>query len=456
MSIKKPKTPKTPYTATKNACKLCTPLGACLAFKGIERAVPMLHGSQGCATYIRRYLISHFKEPVDIASSNFSEETAVFGGGNNLKTGLQNLSRQYQPEIIGIATTCLAETIGEDLNLILNDYQPADPAPRLVTVSTPSYTGTHMDGFHAAVLSTVEQLAQNGHDGRQHINLLSGMVSPADIRHLKDIMADMGLDYVLLPDYSETLDGSPWTEYSPLQPGGTSLQDIREMGQARASLEFGQTLSEQHSAGKLLEERFKVPCFSLGLPIGLQETDRLFDTLQHITGQDMPTRYDKARGRLIDAYVDGHKYVSQARAVVYGEEDLVVGLASFLCEIGVTPVLCASGGESGHMEAKIKAAAQDLPAIDEIVVYDGVDFIEIGDIATRMAPDFLIGSSKGYSIAKELDIPLVRVGFPIHDRFGGGRILHLGYDGAQQLFDRVVNAIIDKRQTDSGLGYAYM
>ena len=27
------------YLSTTNACKLCTPLGACLAFKGIEGAV---------------------------------------------------------------------------------------------------------------------------------------------------------------------------------------------------------------------------------------------------------------------------------------------------------------------------------------------------------------------------------------------------------------------------------
>ena len=47
------------YVSTTNACKLCKPLGACLAFRGIEGAVPMLHGSQGCATYMRRYIISH-------------------------------------------------------------------------------------------------------------------------------------------------------------------------------------------------------------------------------------------------------------------------------------------------------------------------------------------------------------------------------------------------------------
>ena len=71
------------FTATRNPCKLCAPLGACLVFRGVEGCIPFLHGSQGCATYIRRYLISHFREPMDIASSNFHEESAIFGGSSN-------------------------------------------------------------------------------------------------------------------------------------------------------------------------------------------------------------------------------------------------------------------------------------------------------------------------------------------------------------------------------------
>ena len=75
------------FTSTRNACKLCTPLGACLVFRGVEGCIPFLHGSQGCSTYIRRYLISHFREPIDIASSNFHEESAIFGGSNNFSAG---------------------------------------------------------------------------------------------------------------------------------------------------------------------------------------------------------------------------------------------------------------------------------------------------------------------------------------------------------------------------------
>jgi nitrogenase molybdenum-iron protein NifN len=152
------------YISTTNACKLCTPLGACLAFKGIEGAVPYLHGSQGCATYMRRYIISHYNEPIDIASSSLSEKNAIYGGGSNLKLGLVNVTHKYQPKLIGIATTCLTETIGDDVGRYLHEFkrETVGTMPIMVRVSTPSYNGTHMEGFHAAVTSVVEQLATGG------------------------------------------------------------------------------------------------------------------------------------------------------------------------------------------------------------------------------------------------------------------------------------------------------
>src|SRR5512145_2262959 len=141
------------FAAARNACKMCTPLGACLAFSGVEGMLPLLHGSQGCSTYIRRYLISHFREPLDIASSNFSEQSAIFGGGENLKTALKNVSKSYSPSSIGVCTTCLSETIGDDVKAIVHEYAASagDEAPKIIHVATPSYVGSHFDGYIAAI-----------------------------------------------------------------------------------------------------------------------------------------------------------------------------------------------------------------------------------------------------------------------------------------------------------------
>ncbi len=446
------------YKATSNACKLCSPLGASLVFRGVENSVPLLHGSQGCSTYIRRYLISHFNEPVDVASSNFTEETAVFGGGANLKLAVDNIIKQYDPGLIGVATTCLSETIGDDVPLILKNYvgnNDDGKTPAIVSVSTPSYSGTHMDGFHGAVRATVEALAEKSGENGAHVNIFPGMLSPADYRHLKEIFLDFGVGCHMLPDYSDTLDGALWSEYRKIPKGGTPIKQIIAMGDARASIEMGRILAGTKSAGKLLEEKFEVPCHSLGLPIGIRESDAFFEVMSKITGRPMPEKYAAQRGRLVDAYADGHKYVFEARAVLFGEEDLVVGLASFLSEIGVLPVICASGGKSGQLKPKLAQVIDDFDH-KEIQVLEGVDFVEIGEAAKKANPDFLMGNSKGYKIAREMKIPLLRIGFPIHDRMGGARIVHIGYRGAQQLFDMITNTILACRQDASPVGYTYM
>ncbi len=444
------------YTSTTNACKLCRPLGASLAFRGVEGCVPFLHGSQGCATYMRRYIISHFNEPIDIASSSLGEKHAVYGGAPNLKLGLKNVTEKYHPEIIGVATTCLTETIGDDVPHILKEYHDefgTQSSPTVINVSSPSYSGTQMEGFHGAVKSIVEQLCEIA-PKNETINLLSGFISAADIRHLKEICADFGIDCTLLPDFSDTLDGPALDDYPLIPEGGTPLERIRIMGGAVATVELGSTLPE-NSAGSHLEQYHKTPLTRTGLPIGLRQTDKFMEILEELSGQSVPEKYTSCRGRLIDAMVDGHKYIFGKRAVVYGEEDLVVGLTSLLAEIGIQPVLCASGGKSGKFKEAISEVLEGLN-IDEPQVMENVDFYDIEEMVRSLEVDLLIGHSKGYTFARKEGIPLIRVGFPIHDRVGGQRLLHLGYHGAQQLFDTITNTVIALKQDSSDVGYSYM
>ncbi len=444
------------YTSTTNACKLCTPLGACLAFKGIEGAVPYLHGSQGCATYMRRYIISHYNEPIDIASSSLSEKNAIYGGGPNLKLGLVNVTRKYQPKLIGIATTCLTETIGDDVGRYLHEFKRESHGtmPLMVRVATPSYNGTHMEGFHAAVTAVVEQLAEGGETVPGQINLLPGFISPADKRYLAEIIDDFGLNATILPDLSDTMDGPSTSTYDKIQPGGTPIAAITTMGRASATIEFGRTLNDK-TGGAVLAGKHGVERLVMGTPIGIDESDVFFAALSSLSGRPIPAKHAAERGRLVDSYIDCHKYVFGKKAIVYGEEDLVVALTAFLAEIGVVPVLCASGGKSGKLAAAIKAVTGEILA-EQPQVFEGMDFFDISEMAEGLAPDLLVGHSKGYPLARKLEIPLIRVGFPIHDRMGGQRILHLGYRGAQALFDQVVNAILARKQSDSPVGYSYM
>lgn len=64
----------------ENPCNMCMPMGGILAFKGLEQSMVIIHGSQGCATYMRRHMAEHFNEPVDVASSSLNEKGTIYGG----------------------------------------------------------------------------------------------------------------------------------------------------------------------------------------------------------------------------------------------------------------------------------------------------------------------------------------------------------------------------------------
>ncbi len=441
--------------ATRNPCRMCTPLGAVMVFSGIGDAVPFLHGSQGCSTYIRRYLISHFREPVDIACSNFGESSVIFGGWQNLQAGIHAVIEQYHPRMVGIATTCLAETIGEDLPQMISRLEKgfSDSGPILVSVSTPSYQGSHSDGFHRAVKAVVEKLAQPGPAGR-HINVFSGMTSPEDIRHLKDIIADFGIEATLLPDYSDALDNGIWSRYEKNIESGTPIESIRRCGQARASIEFSSTGDVSTSAGETLLRRFGTPLYMLSMPIGVGLCDAFFERLSVLCGRDIPARYIGQRSRLIDSYVDSHKYVFGKKAVLYGPADWVAALVVFLHEIGMIPVLCAAPDRKGQLQDYLHERMGHT--MELMTAIEDTDFVSIEERAAALGPDIIIGDSNGYKMSCSLKVPLVRLGLPIHDRIGASRIAAIGYQGTQQLFDRIVNALLEKQQDDSPVGYTHL
>lgn len=451
------------FSSSCNACKQCTPLGACVAFKGIEGVLPMLHGSQGCATYIRRYLISHFREPMDIASSNFSEETTIFGGNKNFNTGIDNIISQYHPKVIAIASTCLSETIGEDVQRLINEYKDIhsgeEGVPEMIFASTPSYMGTHYEGFHQAVFAAVKALTvSDGKPGR-HINLFSNFISPEDIRHLKEIITDFSMDAILFPDYSDTLDGTSWEKYQRIPEGGTKLEDIQRTGSALMSIELGYILNSgaknRSSAGEYLQQAFDVVNSRTGLPVGINESDKFFNLLSAVSGKPVPEKYRRQRGRLVDLYIDGHKYLSGKRTVIYGEEDMVVALAAFVAEIGLIPVLCVSGGESGKLKHTLKTVLGDL-YYEDMVTGQGISFERMEEAMKELQADLMIGNSKGYYIARKMDIPLVRTGFPVHDRIGAQHSRSLGYEGTAILFEQIANALLENQQRKSPVGYKYM
>ncbi len=434
---------------TVNPCKMCMPMGSVSAFYGIKKCMTILHGSQGCSTYIRRHMATHYNEPVDIASSSLTEEGTVFGGESNLIKGLENMIALYNPEIIGVATTCLAETIGEDINRIINEFYEKHPEAnvRIIPVASAGYSGTQYEGFFKALRAIVENVEMDVKKNNK-VNIITGLISPADTRYLKKLLDSMKIDYILLPDISDNLDGEYKKVYNRLPEGGTSIEEISLMAGAKLTIELSTFIKGEDSPAQYLYEAYGVPYVRCSLPVGLRDTDIFIHRLVE-AGGTMSAEIKKERGRYLDSIIDSHKYNSEGRAVIFGEPDFVYSTVRLCAENGVMPVVVATGAKCSSLSnllAEEIQKASDYAFVEKFKIIDDCDFDTIEKYALELGANVMIGSSDGRRIEEKYKLPLVRCAFPIHDNIGGQRVRILGYEGSITLLDRITNTLLTQKE----------
>lgn len=436
-----------------NPCKMCMPMGSSTAAYGVQGCVTILHGSQGCATYIRRHMATHYNEPVDIASSALTEQGTVYGGEKNLHAGIDNLIKTYDPKVICVSTTCLAETIGEDVPGMLDRWREKHPESSVVfvPVSSPGYGGTQFEGYFRFTRALVDSVEMKPETAREHqLNVICGPMSPADLRFLKGLVADFGIEAVIVPDISDNLDRPRLDVYDRTPSGGTPLDRIASMAGSDLTIELASFVPDGSSPGELLEERFGVPCKRLNLPVGLRDIDALVNALAEFSGREIPPHIEAQRGRYLDAMIDSHKYNAEGRAVVFGEPDFCYAVARLCVEEGVIPVVVATGSKCHQLPDLLSGEVEDVARrtlVDRWTVVDDADFGDIERLALENGANLMIGSSEGRRIEDKHGIPLIRCAFPVHDHVGGQRIRTMGYEGSLMLLDRVTNAILQRKET---------
>jgi nitrogenase molybdenum-iron protein alpha/beta subunit/molybdenum cofactor biosynthesis enzyme MoaA/predicted Fe-Mo cluster-binding NifX family protein len=434
-----------------NPCKMCMPMGAVTAMYGIKKCMTILHGSQGCSTYIRRHMATHYNEPVDIASSSLTEEGTVYGGEKNLLQGLINLIKVYEPEVIGVATTCLAETIGEDIRRIIDKFYEENPYYNHITIipiPSAGYAGTQFEGFLKALYQIVKTVPMDT-TKNDKVNVITSQLSPADTRYLKELLEEFGINYILLPDLSDNLDGGYQATYQKLPQEGTDIQDIKKMAGARFSIELSTFTEDSKSVALYLYEMYGVPYKKCNLPVGIRDNDELIKILQEVSGKSIPLKREKERRRYLDAMIDGHKYNGEARAAIYGEPDFVYSTVRMCVENGIMPMIAATGTKCIKLKAMLDIEMRmvaDIYYIDRYEILDDVDFQTIEEYARELKVNLLIGNSDGRRISDKLGTTLVRRSFPIHDRMGGQRLRTLGYEGTLSFLDEVSNAILGEKE----------
>ena len=430
---------------TINPAKTCQPIGAMYAALGIHRCLPHSHGSQGCCAYHRSTLTRHYKEPVMAATSSFTEGSSVFGGQANLLQAIQNIFTVYDPDVIAVHTTCLSETIGDDVPQIAKkalEEGKIPPGKFVIHANTPSYVGSHVTGFSNMTRSMVDYFATESERRGPTINIIPGWVEPADIREIKRLVRLLGIAPIVFPDTSDVLDVPHTGKHQFYPPGGTTIDDLRRTSASQATVALGPSGSE--AAAKLLQVKCSVPSRILELPIGLRGTDRMIDSLRKIAGVKVPPEINAERGRLVDLITDMHQYFHGKRVALWGDPDQLVALVEFLADIDMRPVYIVTGTPGGRFADRIAAALAGR--VPEAVVRQGpgADMFLMHQWIKKQPVDLLIGNTYGKYIARDENIPLVRHGFPILDRVGHSYFPTVGYAGGVRLLEKILDALLDR------------
>ena len=424
-------------------------MGACLAFLGVQGAIPIMHGSQGCTAFAKVFFVRHFREPVPLSSTAMDQVSSVMGADDNIVDAMKLLCDKNAPALLGVATTGLAETQGADLNIAIHRFREKHPehaVTRAVLVNTPDFAGSFEIGFAKAVHGILETIvpkdtATPGAKAKQVTVLCSANLTPGDLEYVEDTLIDFGLAPLLIPNLSGSLDGHLGDQaFNPLTDGGVSVGQIATAGDSIATLVIGESL---HNTGDwfgkfVSKDDAPMPVHKFGLLMGLEGVDAWLATLSQISGQPVPNKYRRHRKQLQDAMLDTHFMLGMVRVAVAGDGDLVLGFSRLLKGMGgdivAAVVPCPSPA--------VTAMTEQLPDVTPIIG----DLEELEKGCRDHRAQILIANSHGVESAERLGIPILRAGFPQYDLIGGFQRTWVGYKGTQQALFDLANLFLQQHE----------
>ncbi|OQA99370.1 MAG: Nitrogenase molybdenum-iron protein beta chain [Bacteroidetes bacterium ADurb.Bin217] len=430
---------------TVNPAKTCQPVGAMYAVLGIHGCLPHSHGSQGCCSYHRSALTRHYKEPVMAATSSFTEGSSVFGGQANLVQAIDTMFAVYNPDVVAVHSTCLSETIGDDLTQIIAKAKEEGHVPAgkyVFHANTPSYVGSHVTGYANMVTAMVKSFSMKSATKKNQVNIISGWVEPSDMREIKRIASEMMAKIVLFPDTSDVLDAPMTGKHEFYPKGGVTVPELISTGDSKFTIGLGPLCTLD--ACIKLENQCKVKFESLELPIGIQATDAFITALSRAAGVQVPDSLTEDRGRLIDVIADMQKYLYGKRVALFGDPDTLVPLTEFLIALDMKPVYIVTGTPDKTFDARMSSILSAKVPEAKFKAGERADIFLLHQWIKQQGVDLLIGNTYGKYVARDENIPFVRLGFPILDRVGHSYFPMVGYAGAMNLVTKILDVIMDK------------
>ena len=409
-----------------NPIKLSQPMGAMLCFLGIKNCMPLMHGAQGCASFSKVFFTRHFNDPIAVQTTAVNDITAVIDGGDYaISESIKNITKKVKPELVGLFTTGLTETKGDDIKgacTLVADVQ------QMVYVNTPDFEGSIESGFSKSIEAIIQQLVQSSTeiDTNKALIIPNVNLKPIEVEKIKDTISLFGYEVFSLPDLSESLDGHLGLKQGALTSGGISVEDIKKL--ATSSLVFTIGKSVEKCGEKILEKNPNIQLFHFDSLGGLEASDKFFKILCKVKNITQPhPSIVRWRKRLQDALLDTHFVIGSSKVIIALEPDQALSVANTIIEAGA------------NIKAIVTTHRNDL--LDEIecehlIVGDFEDvesFLQEGDL--------VISNFHAERLAIKHKKALLVRGYPDFEGLGNQLKNDVLYEGSSYLLFELANLI---------------
>jgi nitrogenase molybdenum-iron protein beta chain len=432
-------------------------LGGVLATVGaLPRAVPIIHGAQGCGGSLAQAAAlggsygTGYAGNGAAASTNIGESEVIFGGEDKLRLELQNVFDVMKGDLFVVATACMTDIIGDDAKAVIDSLAP-HPEP-VIFLEAGGFKGNSYYGYGKFIEELFRQfIPKADKKNPKAINLL-GLV-PAydpffrgDLDELKRILEALGLTVNTFITNDQT------------------IENVRGAGEASLNVIFSRVYGVD--AAKAIKASHGIDYLVTELPVGAQATA---DFVRQIAAAY------QLDAKEVDAFLDEelknyYKYVDrgtdiiadtdfQNYAVVVANATEALPYAKYLDnEIGWIPsYIFITDDLDDDQQQTIRDAFEaitfetrpelvfetDTYAIQQYIEQTNPQFLA-DEYFSSISPAFILGSTIERKLAEVLNASFLSVSFPIINRIVISKG-YAGFKGGLALLEDLIGAQLTAR-----------
>jgi light-independent protochlorophyllide reductase subunit B len=385
---------------------------------------------------VMRSMLERERDFTPVTASIVDRNVLARGSQEKVVDNIVRKDREESPDLIVLTPTCTSSILQEDLENFVNRAQ-LDAKGDVILADVNHYRVNELQAGDRTLQQIVQYYIAKARKqenldtektANPSVNIIGtstlGFHNNHDIRELKKLMADLGIEVnLVIPDKA-------------------SVHDLRKL--PKAWFNFVPYRELGHLTAQYLETEFGTPYVDI-TPMGVVETARCIRKIQQVVN---------AQGAAVD-YEDFINeqtlYVSQAawfsrsidcqnltgkKAIVFGDNTHAAAMTKILArEMGIHVVMAGT-----YCKYDADWFRQEVSEYcDDILISE--DHGEIADAIARLEPAAIFGTQMERHVGKRLNIPCGVIAAPIHiQNFPIGYRPFLGYEGTNQLADLVYNS----------------